>query len=521
MFRQSNQGQGQLPMYLEDVIPQGHLVRVVDEAVDRLDLSKLLDKMQEREPDDPRRVRRGSSKNPATGRPAYHPRMLLKLIFYGYVTGTFSSRKLAQKAREDIPTMWLVAQEKPDFRTISDFRTAYLTEIADLFLQVLQLCQALGMIKLGHVAIDSSRLKANASKHKAMSAERLQKKIPELKSEVERLLQQATEADKAEDAELGKAEGTELPEDLAFKQKRLQRMEEAVKALQRRADEEKGKEDAAIRPNMQHNFTDPDSRVMTTRKGETMQGYSGQIAVDRANGVIVAADVTNTTTDKNALTPMVEQTEQNVGKPEKVSADSGYHSGPNLADLEEREVDGYIAEGREGKEGPDNPYHKRHFVYDPEQDAHRCPQNQWLPLKTVRKDSNGLTEWVYANEAACQGCSVRDLCTKAKKGGRTVTRDEYEPQREAMREKLQSKDGSTVYQQRKSTVEPVWGQLKTVMGFDRFSLRGLDRVKLEFRIVCSVHNLRKIASKLRKSPELWLTLRTWSPKRDQLAPAGA
>lgn len=521
MFRQSHQGQGQVPMFLEDVVPQNHLVRVIDEAVDRLDLSKLLDKMQEREPDDPRRVLCGSLKNPTTGRPAYHPGLLLKLIFYGYVTGTFSSRKLAQKAREDIPTIWLVAQEKPNFRTISDFRNAYLTEIAVLFLQVLQLCQALGMIKLGHVSIDSSRLKANASKHKAMSADRLQKKIAELEAEVERLLQQAKETDKAEDAELGKAEGTELPEDLAFKQKRLQRMEEAVKALQRRADAEKGKENAPIRSDMQHNFTDPDSRVMTNRKGETMQAYTGQIAVDRTEGVIVAADVTNTSTDKNALTPMVEQTEHNVCKPEKVSADSGYHSGPNLADLEEREIDGYIAEGRESKDGPDNPYHKRHFVYDPERDAILCPQNQWLPLKTVRKDSNGQTEWVYTNEAACQACPVRDLCTKAKKGGRTVTRDEYEPQREAMREKLQSKDGSTVYQQRKSTVEPVWGQLKTVMGFDRFSLRGLDQVKLEFFIVCSAHNLCKIASKLRKSPGLWSTLRTWSPKRDQMASAGA
>ncbi len=511
MFRQSNQGQGQLPMFLEDVIPQGHLVRVVDEGVDRLKLSELLDKMQEREPDDPLRAQRGPLKIQATGRPAYHPRTLLKLLFYGYATGTFSSRKLAQKARDDIPTLWLTAQEKPDFRTISDFRKTYLKEIADLFVQFLKLCQALGMTKLGHVAVDGSRLKANASRHKAMSAERLQQKTPELKAEVDKLLRQAQETDQAEDAEHGKREGTELPEDLAHKEQRLERMEQALKALQGRADAESGKQDSAIRPKMQHNFTDPDSRIMTNRKGETLQAYNGQIAVDRTEGVIVAADVTNNASDRNELSLIVEQLKQNVGKPVKLSADTGYHSGPNLADMAKRKIDSYITDTREGKGGPENPYHKRHFEYDAERDAHRCPQGQWLPLKTVRKDTEGQTEWVYANEEACAACPVRHLCTKATKGGRTITRDEYEPVREEMRAKLQTDDGSAEYRKRKSTVEPVWGQLKNIMGFDRFSLRGLPQVKLEFRIACTAHNLRKIAAKLRKSPELWDTMRSWVP----------
>lgn len=490
-------------MHLEDLVPQNDLARVVHEVVERLDIAKIIKAIKDRK-----------KKSLYRGGDAYHPRLLLKILFYGYCTGTFSSRQLAAQTRTLIPMMWLAGTERPNFRTISDFRKDHREAIADLFGQFLELGQALGMVKMGHVAVDGSKLKANASKHKAMSAERLQKKIPETREQVEKLLQQAEAADAAEDAEHGDREGNELPSELQDKQARLARMEAALAELQKRVDDETGKADSPIPEKKQINFTDSESRIMSTRQGETIQGYNGQIAVDADSHLIVGATLCNNADDKNQLVPTLDAVEAQAGaKPKKVSADAGYFTGDNIAELAEREIDGYIAAGREGKSDSEKPYGKSQFQYDSERDIYRCPQGHELPLKTVHHTTDGHTEWIYTNAAVCQNCPVRQLCTKATKGGRMITRDNQEPLRQQMREKVRSAAGAEVYKRRKAIVEPVWGQIKRVMGFRQVSMRGLAAVRDEFLMVCGAYNLRTIAAKLRSSPLLWSAMRNWTPNQ--------
>lgn len=579
-FREYHVGQESfLPVFLDQMIPEDHAVRVIHEVVERLNIEEIETKIRKRQTKDPRR-----------GRDAYHPRLLLKIIFYGYATGTFSSRKLAYRVLYDIPMIWLAARQTPDFRTISDFRKEHLESISKLFVQVLQLCGAMGMVKLGHVALDGSKIKANASKHKAMSAGHLQKEVKELRAEVEAMLQKAQAVDSSEDAVHGDGQGDELPRDLQDKQERLARLEQALAELQRRADaqarerrgsgkaapsaepsgQDRADEPPALLPaiaeppaeasppqahpaepveqgaqppaattggageatraddhapipaKMQINFTDPDSRMMISRNEGPVQAYNPQIAVDSAEGVIVGRCVSNDPVDTGHMAPTLDDVTANCGRnPEKLSADPGYFSGENIAALHKRQVDGYIAPTREGKAEAGNPYDKKNFRYDPERDAYECPQGQWLDLNRTGQTRKGRTFWVYEGSDACLTCPVRALCTNAKTGRRTVQRDDQEPLREAMRTKVRSEAGYEVYKQRKGIVEPVWGQIKEGQGFRRFSLRGLEQVAAEFDIVITCHNLLKIARKLCRVPEKWAVLRDWRAQRVVVEGAGA
>lgn len=498
VFRNYSPGQGQLPMHLDDVIGEDDLVRVVHEVVERLDISGILDAIKARR-----------KKSLVRGEPAYHPRLMLKLLFYGYCTGTFSSRKLAAQTRTLIPMMWLAGTEHPDFRTISDFRKEHLKAIAKLFVQFLQLARELGMVKLGHVAIDGSKFKANASKYKNLSKERLEEQIPKLRAEVDRLLQQATVADQAEDAEYGSQEGAALPDKLKAKEARLARLEEALAKLKEQQDNgERSKRTDAEKHSI--NPTDCDSRIMSRRGGGNVQGYNAQIGVDGESGVIVGATLSNSSVDIQQLIPTLDAIEEATGsKPEKVSADTGYFSGDNIAELNERTIDGYIADDTTETKRETDPFSKDHFAYAEDQDAYRCPQGQLLSFKGTYQLPDGRLQRRYWNFAACKTCPVHDLCTKAKH--RVIARDVHEPERAAMRAKLKTPDGKQTYSRRKAIVEPAWGQIKQAMGFRQVSLRGIQAVQAEFQLVCAAFNLRKIAAKLRKSPELWLAVRNWKP----------
>lgn len=491
------------------MVPEDHPARIIHEVVQRLDIGQIEQKMRERQQKDPRR-----------GRDAYHPRLLLSILFYGYSTGTFSSRKLADRVVNDIPMTWLAARQTPDFRTISDFRKDHLGAVNQLFIQVLELCQTMGMVKLGHVAFDGSRFKANASKHKAMSAGRLQKEIAVLRQQVEEMLAAAELADAAEDAQYGEGRGDELPAELRRKQQRLERLESAWAELQRRLDAESGHPDTPVPEEKQINFSDPDSRIMKKKNNEVVQGYNAQIGVDSDNQVIVAATLSNNPIDAPQLPDALDAMEQQCGaRPEKVSADTGFFSGDNIADLEQRGIDAYLATGREGKDVR-NPQDTRNFTYDPEQDAYRCPQGQWLPLKTTSHLKNGRTESIYEGTAVCLTCPVRDLCTKAKTGRRTITRDDQAPLRETMRSKMQTQAAKDIYKRRKCIVEPVFGQIKAAMGFERFLLRGLPNVRAEFLLVALNHNLRRVIARLRQAPQLWSDLRRWTPQRGAVGLVG-
>ena len=325
-----------LPAALQEWLPPDHLAYFISDVVDQLDLSEITGRYEEQR-----------------GGPPYHPRMMVKVLLYGYCTGVASSRRIAQRLHEDIAFRVLAANNAPDFRTISDFRKDHLAALADLFGQVLELCQRAGLVKLGHVALDSTKVRANASKHKAMSYGRMQEKESRLAAEVEELLRRAGEVDEEEDRRYGQDKrGDELPEELAFREGRLRKIREAKAALEAeaKAEAEQAESEGRKHPGVpddkaQRNFTDPESRIMPGPGGrDFQQSYNCQAVVDHEHQVIVAARATNLSTDKGQAVVMVEEVIANTGTvPQEISADAGYYSAQTVEGLYALGVDPYIA----------------------------------------------------------------------------------------------------------------------------------------------------------------------------------
>ena len=414
-----------LPAALQEWLPPDHLAYFISDVVDQLDLSSITARYQ------------GEQR----GGPPYHPRMMVKVLLYGYCAGVASSRRMAQRLHEDIAFRVLAANNTPDFRTISDFRKDHLEALADLFLQVLELCQRAGLVKLGHVALDGTKVRANASKHKAMSYRRMQEKEDQLAAEVAELLRRAGEVDEAEDRRYGKDQrGDELPEELSFREGRLRKIREAKAALEAeaKAEEEQARAEGRKRPEepdekAQRNFTDPESRIMPGPGGrDFQQSYNCQAVVDSAHQVIVAARATNLTSDKQQAVTMVEEAVGNLGRvPKEVSADAGYYWAKAVDDLCALGVDPFVA-----------PEKTRHGTRPEPAPRGRIPK----------------------------GLSARDR----------------------MRRKLRTKRGRQRYALRMGTVEPVFGQIKQGRGFRQFLLRGLEKVNGEWNLICTGHNLLKL-----------------------------
>lgn len=436
------------PPSLQDWLPEDHLARFVSDVVeDALDLSGIYAVYDEADP---------------RGRPPYHPAMLVKLLVYGYCTGVRSSRKIERATYDDVAFRFLSANQHPDHDSIAAFRKRHLTHLAGLFKQVLLLCEKAGLVKLGHVAIDGTKVKANASKHKAMSYDRMLETERRLEEEIRRLLEEAAQSDEEEDRRFGKGKrGDELPPELARRESRLAKIREAKAALEQEAKEkaakeaeiaqqkrvererrikEKGKKYAGHEPKMpdpeqakpepkaQRNFTDPDSRIMVdgATKG-FVQAYNAQAAVDGEHQIVVASMVSQQSPDNGHLLPMLERVQQTLGTPSVVSADSGYYSQANVRAVEAAVNLLVPPNQREGKE--------------------------------PKKSGSGTP------------------------AGQTA---------EAMRNKLQSDDGRALYRLRKAIVEPVFGQMKEGRGFRRFSFRGLAHVTAEWDFMCLTHNLLKL-----------------------------
>ena len=414
-----------LPAALQEWLPPDHLAYFISDVVDQLDLSAITS-LYERE---------------ERGGPPYHPRMMVKVLLYGYCTGVASSRRIARRLREDIAFRVLAANNNPDFRTVSDFRKDHLAALADLFGQVLALCQRAGLVKLGHVALDGTKVKANASRNKAMSYARMKEKEERLAAEVEELLRRAQELDDEEDRRYGRDQrGDELPEELAFRESRLRKIREAKAALEAEAREaaEQAESEGRNHPGVpedkaQRNFTDPDSRIMPGPGGrDFQQAYNCQAVVDSAHQVIVAARATNQASDKQQAVAMVVEAIGNIGlAPREVSADAGYYSAKAVEELYALGVDPFIA--------PDQTRHGR--VLPP------APQGR-IP----------------------KHLSARDR----------------------MRRKLRTKRGRQRYALRMETVEPVFGQIKQGRGFRQFLLRSLEKVNREWQLICTGHNLLKL-----------------------------
>ena len=412
-----------LPAALQEWLPPDHLAYFISDVVDQLDLSAITVRYQGE--------RRGG--------PPYHPGMMVKVLLYGYCTGVASSRRIARRLHEDIAFRVLAANNTPDFRTVSDFRKDHLAALSDLFLQVLELCRQAGLVKLGHVALDGTKVRANASRHRAMSYGRMKEREAQLEAEVAELLRRAEETDEEEDRRYGRDQrGDELPEELAFRESRLRRIKEAKAALEARAEAEQAEAEGRKHPGVpddkaQRNFTDPDSRIMPLPGGrDFQQAYNCQAVVDSVHQVIVAAEATDQATDKQQAVPMVEQVIANMGMtPKEVSADAGYYSARAVEELCALGVDPFIA-----------PERTRHGQAIPSAPRGRIPQD----------------------------LSARDR----------------------MRRKLRTKRGRQRYGLRKETVEPVFGQIKQGRGFRQFLLRGLEKVDREWLLICAGHNLLKL-----------------------------
>src|SRR5438874_92688 len=346
-----------LPPTVQDFVAKDHLARFVLNLVrDDINLAEITGTY-------------GSER----GQPPFDPTMMTALLLYSYCCGIYASRRIAKGCRERVDFMSIVALDAPDFRTISDFRRRHLKALGELFKQILQLCEKAGLVKLGHVALDGTKIKANASKHKAMSYERMEKRAAELEAEVAKWLSSAEAADGEEDKLHGRDRtGEEMPKWVVDKKRRAETIRKAKAELEaeakaaaeaklkaeaeaeaRRAAEGRRKPGPKAAPpatepeaKAQKNFTDPDSRIMKSKDG-FVQAYNAQAAVDAEAQIIVAQDVTQSAVDCAQLVPMTDAIETNLGrKPEQLSADAGYCSEANLEAIESREIDGYVATGR-------------------------------------------------------------------------------------------------------------------------------------------------------------------------------
>ena len=441
-----------LPASLQDWLPKGHLAYFIGDTVDALDLKAFY-----------ARYEGGGARNQP-----FHPAMMVKVLVYGYATGVFSSRKIAKKLHEDVAFRVLAADNFPKPRTLSDFRALHLQELAALFVQVVKLARECGLVKLGTIAVDGTKLRAKASKHKAMSYERMQAREIELKAQIDTLLKRAAQTDKAEADE----PELDIPAELALRQERLEVIKAAkqrLEARQREADTQRGRmpersskdsddegdgaaqcgehpgraEDVPPQPRRrgpafkrafgvpepkaQDNFTDPDSRIMKTSAGFE-QCFNAQTAVDAGAQIIVAAELSNCAADSALLPTMLDAVKSNTGQvPEVLLADAGYRSEAVLAQLSGKQVEVIVALGREGKK-------------QSEIDAHKHPHTA------------------------------------------------------AMAAKLKTQPGQDKYRRRKAIVEPPNAWIKQVLGFRQFSFKGIDKVRCEFKLVCAALNLRRMAA---------------------------
>ena len=408
-----------LPPSVMDFVPADHIAHFIRDTVrEQLDLSAILAPYEQEE----------------RGYPPYNPVMMTALLLYAYCQGVYSSRRIARGCEERMDFMAVTGLNRPDFRTVSDFRKRHLEVLQGLFEQVLTLCQHAGLVKLGHVSLDGTKVKANASKHKAMSYERMRETEKRLKHEVREWFRQAKSADEAEDRLHGATRrGDEMPGWVADKQQRIAKIREAREALEAEA---RAAGEAAVDPKAQRNFTDPESRIMRKSGKEYVQAYNAQAAVDSTAQVIVAQSLSNNATDVQQLVPILKQIKQNTGRQaQEFSADAGYCSEGNLAVLARHHVDSYIATGRQ-----------RH------------------------------------HESSATG---RRRLTQGTRVG-------------AMRTKLARAGRRSRYRLRKSVVEPVFGQIKHARGFRQFMLRGIEKARGEWSLICTVHNLLKLAKAKKK-----------------------
>ena len=431
----------------QEWLPKDHLVYFIDDVVGQLDLSEVF-----------------ASYEGTKGQPPYHPQMMVRVWLYGYCVGIRSSRRLERALHEDVGFRVLSGNQQPDHWTLSEFRRRHLRALSNLFVQTVRLAQQAKLVKLGQVAIDGTKLKANASKHKAMSYRRMEKEEKRLREEIRQYSEDVEATDQEEQERYGMKRGDELPDHLKTEEQRLKVIRQAMAELEEEArrkaaaEQEKRREkaskegrtyqprkdpdDAVPSPKAQRNFTDPDSRIMKNADKAFIQGYNAQAAVDVDSQIVVATQLTNQAADGPHLVGMVEQVKEATGSlPQEVLADAGYFSEDNVNTLEE---DGMSV------------------LIPPERVRHREWREPCLSPSPPPKDAS-VSEW--------------------------------------MSYRLKLPKNRERYRKREQSVEPVFGQIKEARGLRQFLLRGLEKVSASWQLECAVHNLLKLYRAGKREPE--------------------
>jgi transposase len=460
MFKKYDQDQQfLLPYSLKEFVPEGHIARVINDIVDVIDITKIEETYSEE------------------GCPAYHPRCLLKILLYGYLINVRSSRKIDNMLKTDTAFMYLASMQKPDYHTICRFRATHLDSIKEIFSQIVGLCKDMDLIG-SCISLDGTKVKANASPRKSKTPDAIEKAI-------EKILKESIEHDKMEDELYGDSTPYKVPEELADPKKRKKILEEALKKAEQKKIQK-------------INLTDHDANIMMHKDKSKKPSYNCQAAVDGNEQIIVAADVVCEPNDLHQVEPMIENVIQTLGyKPSILLADAGYFSYDNIEFLNELHIDSYIPDNfyEIEKRGKNKWFRKSLFKYDSKKDCYCCPAGFEIPFTTIQKrdEKPDLKKYVCK---FCSMCVLKNACTKSDK--RTISRDPREHLMTDMRNKLSSKEGSEQYQERMYTVEPVFGQSKQNRGFTQFLLRGLQKTKIEFTLMCAVHNIAKIAKHLKQ-----------------------
>ena len=497
---------------LEDALPVDHPVRLLDELFKSQAFAKTFSAWE-------------AQYVLMEGKPPYHPRDLSALYIYGMMNKLRSSRQLESACHNRLDVIWLMSGQRPDHSTIAEFVTAHKKPLRQLFKDALVVAVKAQLVKLDHVAVDGTKIEADAGKGSVHKQDSIARELARVDAQIAALEKEWAENESRETQVLGEStpwappsKGT-MSQRLSNMQRQQERLKEALAAIERRAAESvTGPQPKAIA-----SVTDPDSRTMPDKEGKTKPNYNAQIAADTTAGVIVAQAVNDRAEDTGQLTPMLDQTQENVGRlPAEVSADSGYNTGPELDGLEQRNVTGYLPAHRERSDVSDQPtpaseavaaaqagrmltdaqwdalprengrITKEAFRYDPAADAYICPMGQSLPFlrfSSAERNWGTSSRAQYGGCPVCATCAKAALCCKNPQRGRTVNRDQYEEHRERMRARMKTDQGRSRYRLRGPTVEPRFGHIKRGLGVRRFMRRGLEAVRTEWSLVCTVVNV--------------------------------
>jgi transposase len=500
-----------LPLSVTDLIRVDHICYLVIAIVNSIDVSELEKKYRFK-----------------PGNPAYPRRMLLRLLVQAAIDGVWSSRKIDNLAHENMVYMYLAGNEKPDFRTLCKFRSENKELIEAIFKETVIFAKALGILTLGHLSSDGTKTKASASNDNTLNKAEIEA--------IKEIIEHGIAVDEEEDKLYGDKRGDELPHGLNTQQKIHEKLKEIEQATGRKlksvvakiieqhalGDEnqkeqiieklDKAEEELNKSGQSAVSITDPEARFMKNKKGRIEVSYNPQITADHDSGIIVANDVTQDCTDHAQLESQVNSTLENVGElPEdaKMSFDNGYFSSANLRYLETNGLDAYIPDSKQAQEMKGNkpkmnPFSKDSFDYDEETDQFLCPGGEILSRKG-EYEYNGKPVYAYYG-ANCAECPFRSECAGEGKV-RVITSDGYEGERRRMRAKMRSKAGKEAYKMRKETVEWPFGNIKQNMKFREFMTRGIEKVKIEYNLVCTAHNLKVIWGKLERNVPIIGTIR--------------